>query len=105
MLKRTVWKFEIPMEAEGLGVHWEARFTIKMPVGAEILTVQVQGSKPVLWAKVDPECNVQDQAFILVGTGHPMPIQETDLVEYVDTFQLADGGLVFHLFKCDECPF
>lgn len=105
MLRRAVWKFELPMVVEGGVAKWEKRFTIKMPASADILTVQVQGGKPCIWAKVDPENIPQDQGFMLIGTGHPLPQMPTDLVNYVGTFQLESGGLVFHLFRFDDCPF
>ncbi len=35
-------------------LHLNDSIKIKMPVGAEILTVQLQYGKPQLWALVDP---------------------------------------------------
>jgi len=105
MLRRTVWRFEIPMEIQDGAAKWNNRFTIKMPAGAEVLTIQVQGSKPCIWAKVDPEQELTDRSFMLVGTGHPLPIEPQDFVHYKGTFQLAGGALVFHLFDCQDIPF
>jgi hypothetical protein len=80
-------------------------FEVSMPQGARPLCVQLQGGKPCLWARVtiDPSHPIVLRWFRLVGTGHPI---ETDLLkwdgEYVGTFQLRDGALVYHVFDCGE---
>ena len=68
---------------------------VKMPAGAQILTVQAQHGQAQLWAIVDTERPDELREFAVVGTGHPMP---DDHGEYVSTFQLPDLGLVFHVF-------
>jgi hypothetical protein len=70
---------------------------IQMPAGARVLTVQVQNNVPCLWAIVDPEeKKMVQRGFAIYGTGYPMRIVE--VVQYVGTFQLCDGSLVFHVF-------
>lgn len=87
-----VWKFE-PMAS--------TTFALSMPVGAEVLTVQVQHGKPQIWAKVDPFAPVEMRRFALVGTGQRIP-DDSEMghrLRYVSTFQLEGGLLVFHLFE------
>lgn len=73
-------------------------FTLELPEGARVLTVQAQGGAGVfLWALVDPDAPVEERAFRLAGTGHP--INETNVLKYINTFQLQGGALVFHLFE------
>lgn len=69
--------------------------TIKMPYGAKVLCVQVQDGTPCLWALVDPTVESVDHFVNTVGTGHP-----TNQVaeNYVGTYQLQGGALVFHVF-------
>ena len=74
-------------------------FEIEMPKGARILTVQVQDGEPYIWAIVNPDNDTEVRGFRLAGTGHQLNTMGfTDMV-YIGTFQLYDGGLVFHLFE------
>jgi hypothetical protein len=84
---RTVWKFSMP-----------SRGPIRMPKGAEILAVQTQHNEPQLWAKVDPHAELEDRYFEVVGTGHPIIEPKA---QYVGTFQLSSGDLVFHVFEVE----
>ena len=71
---------------------------IQMPVGAEILCVQVQGGTPCLWAKVDTEAAYDIKRTIRIyGTGHH--INQDEPLDYIGTFQLENGVLVFHVFE------
>lgn len=71
-------------------------FYLPLPEGAEILDVQMQDDKPVLWAMVNPQRPTIHQAFRLVVTGQSVG-PETKRENYVGTFQ--DRGFVGHLFK------
>jgi hypothetical protein len=81
-------------------------FTMRMPKGAELLCVQVQNGRPYLWARVviDAGHPSTERSFRLAGTGHliegRMPSDSDG--DYVGTFQLRDGALVFHVFDCGE---
>lgn len=82
-----IWKFPLPVEDV---------VDIKMPAGAELLCVQLQNGSPCLWAKVDVKSTPTARRFYVVGTGHPMPVKAKN---YVGTFQLSGGQLVFHVFE------
>lgn len=91
----TVWKFPVAIEDA---------FALDMPEGARVLSVQVQGDKPWIWALVDPKAPKVRRTFVLMGTGHKRPAAmfragslEASL-EFVGTFQLSGGALVFHLW-------
>lgn len=69
-----------------------------MPVGAKILTVQVQNGNPFVWAMVDTGVSTEEVSIRVHGTGHP--ICDSSNLEYLGTFQSMYGGnLVFHVFK------
>lgn len=71
---------------------------VKMPEGAEILTVQLQGGFPCLWALVDTEKPIKEFYIKTFGTGHEVP--ETGYErKYIGTYQLEGGALVFHVFQ------
>jgi len=71
---------------------------VSMPLGAEILTVQLQHGRPHLWAVVDDEQpNMCARKLVIIGTGNPMP----EVGRYINTFQSVNGGftLVWHVFE------
>ena len=72
--------------------------TIPMPKGAQVLTVQDQQGKPQIWALVDPDAELVKRFFLLVGTGTPIKLILSKK-DYVGTFQMGSGDLVFHLFE------
>lgn len=95
-MKRTVWKYALP-----LSLLPEARLAIDMPVGARPLTVQVQHGQPMLWALCDPNpSRWKLRTFLIVATGE----DRTDLAEaeYVASYQVLGGQLVYHVFVLPE---
>ena len=85
---KTVWKFELAVTDEQ---------AVRVPRGAQFLTVQMQGDRPCLWALVDPNAQPEDRIVRIHGTGHP--VSESHLLQYISTFQLDGGALVFHAFE------
>jgi hypothetical protein len=90
-----IFKYRAPVLDEG---H------VVMPVGAKILTVQVQhvwgpedDEVPFFWALVDPSQPLHDHKYSVRGTGHPAD----DLGPYIGTIQ-PSNGLVFHYFDRKE---
>ena len=78
---------------------------IDLPKGAEILTVQSQYDQPQLWVLVDPDAQTEKRYFRLAGTGHPIHYDMGDMgseYKYINSFQMNDGQLVFHLFEITE---
>jgi hypothetical protein len=67
---------------------------IQMPKGAEILTVQMQHGKPMLWALVDIDHSNESRAIVIIGTGHDFDFPD---YKYIATFQ--DGAYVWHVFE------
>ncbi len=84
----TIWKF--PLRTLG-------QQTVKMPMGAEILTCQMQGSQPCLWALVDPEEQIENRTIFVFGTGHK--VDDKYRISYVATIQIDGGSLIFHVFQ------
>lgn len=84
---KTIWKFPFTPQAN---------ITIIMPARAQIIAVDVQHEQPCIWAIVEPRNPSAARHFVLRGTGHPFDGREG---EYVGTFQMHNGDLVFHLFE------
>lgn len=96
-MKKTVWKFELGREGRTL---------VKMPRGAEVLCVQAISAmgiltgrdEPYLWALVDPDAEQEERVFETYGTGHAIDAEEYR--NYVGTYTMLNGALVFHVFEC-----
>jgi hypothetical protein len=89
---KRILKYPVPIEDE---------FDLTMRRGAKLLSVQTQGDKPFLWALVDQRAECCVRHFRVIGTGNP--VKEEPLV-YIGTFQMHNGGLVFHLFEVVDEP-
>jgi hypothetical protein len=68
---------------------------VEMPMGAGLMTVQMQNGQPCLWALVDTENTLEKRKVLIRGTGHPA----VDVGRYISTFQMKGGELVFHAFE------
>jgi hypothetical protein len=77
--------------------------TIELPRNTKILCVQTQNGFPQLWALIDDEEKRMKKVIIAIhGTGHPIDNDEVLDREYISTFQLSNGSLVFHVFKIER---
>lgn len=87
----TIWKF--PLETTDEQV-------VDMPSGAKALTVQTQDGCACLWALVNPDnATVEHRLIRIYGTGHSIPKHPGD---YIGTYQLCNGALVFHVFEAPK---
>lgn len=90
---KRIYKYTIPVEVY---------FSIELPRGAKILTVQEQRGKPQIWALVNPESSTEIREFCIVGTGNMIDNDEETL-EYIGTFQIHKGVfrhlIIGHLFE------
>lgn len=86
-MKKTVWKYPLAVADEQ---------TIEVPFGPQFLCVQNQDGRPCLWALVDPDSGKGKRRIITMGTGHVR--NDVMVRDYIGTYQLQGGGLVFHVF-------
>lgn len=86
---RTIWKYTLQ----------PGRTKLEMPRGAELLTVQMQGDTPTLWAQVHPGEPLERRVIDIHGTGHKLP---EDAGQYLATFQMEGGALVWHVFDATQ---
>lgn len=83
----TIWKFPLRIDDEQI---------VTMPAVFRVLCVQVQRGVPCLWVMVDESSSPRDVSVSIRGTGHDVSGIPPD--DYVGTFQVADGALIFHVF-------
>lgn len=84
---KTIWKYSLN----------PADYTdITMPLGARVLTAQVQDGVICIWAEVDPNASPETtHRFTLCATGQQIATYPGD---YVGTVQLSGGRFVFHVY-------
>ena len=82
-MANTIWKYKL-----------DATTILAMPIGASILTVQIQNSQLCLWALVNPTIQSVEREFHVFPTGGSGPPSDWP---YIGTVQ--DGELVWHLFE------
>jgi len=86
-VNNTIWKYPLKVTDEN---------RLELPKGAEILCVQVQNTDPWLWALVNSlETEKEVHLIETFGTGHKISGAPR---KYIGTYQLHNGGLVFHVF-------
>jgi hypothetical protein len=88
---RKVFKYRMP--------SLEDIIKIKLPIGSDILHVNVQnkGEELCIWALVDPNSEHEKIHTIrIAGTGHPI---EDAYMKYINTFTCMDRKLWFHAFE------
>ena len=89
-MEKTIWKFDLEI----------TKFQkIEMPLGAEILSVQAQHENPRIWALVDPNQEKEVRYFEVLGSGHAITYGMGTSRNYLNTFQLQSGMLIFHVFE------
>lgn len=69
---------------------------VAMPLGAKPLCVQLQGDQLCMWALVDPREPPAQRTVRIAGTGHRR--DDISAEDYLGTYQLMGGSLVFHVF-------
>ncbi|WP_411753273.1 hypothetical protein [Serratia sp. (in: enterobacteria)] len=70
--------------------------TVQVPIGAEILHADFQGTDLMFWALVDPDAELESRTLILVPTGHITVPDELNM-RYINT--VFQGQYVWHLFE------
>jgi len=83
-----IHKYELTMDA---------RQELILPADAEILSVQNQRDRPVMWAihKPGEKKEVRVIRVITTGNGYQYPAS----LVYLNTVQFYDGSLVMHFFE------
>ena len=78
-------------------IHGKKHIDLQLPVGAKILTIQVQHNEPFVWALIDPNADFENREFIIFGTGHPIE-DDISRLQYIGTFQISNGFLILNEF-------
>jgi hypothetical protein len=86
MAAKTIWKYPL----------YEPTSTVTMPLGAKILSMQMQHDVPTLWVLCDPDNEQVTRVFEAIPTGGT--VNDEDGYNYRGTAQFSNG-LVFHIFE------
>lgn len=95
----SVWKFPLGVAVDsGILLKWDSEQYIEMPVGAKILSGNMQFGVACLWALVDPQARREMRRFYVVNTGGSLP-DDFKEKEFITTLILAEGTFVLHVFE------
>lgn len=90
-MNKTIYKYQL---------NTITNQTIKLPIGAEILTIQAQYDDPCIWCLVDPSIiNTEDRHIEIYGTGHDIIYDMGVDRKYIGSYQLLDGSFIGHAFE------
>ncbi|CAM0107421.1 hypothetical protein VPH234P10_0076 [Vibrio phage 234P10] len=91
-MSQSVWKYPLLVIDEQV---------IEVPEGAEPLKVEMQNGELCLWMLVDTDVSFCHKKVLVFGTGHRIedPLDRSD---YVDSFMMHGGALVFHVFVTEN---
>lgn len=94
----TRYILKYPLDIYGAGQEF---IDVPLPVGAEILSVQLQPSRhgeiPQLWAMTEQGKTHEFKRIWVFGTG--VPITDNVELRYISTVQIHNGHLVLHFFE------
>jgi hypothetical protein len=82
---KTIWKYPLMV------TDFQA---VRMPQGAEILSVADQRGELCVWALVDPDAGLEDRMFYIFGTGNP--VNEVIPMNFLGSVQ--QSVFVWHVF-------
>lgn len=86
-----IYKYELELEGKQ---------TLELPRESNILDIQIQYNKLVMWALVPIEFAPVPRVFEILGTGSLAPEYPRTKREHLKTFQV--GPYVWHIFELKE---
>jgi hypothetical protein len=90
-MKKTIWKFPLKVAD---------RQTIKMPSGAQILSVMANFNTPYIYALVIPDAEPEERFIEIFGTGHDINYDMGVDRVFVGTFKIEKQDLfIGHVFE------
>jgi len=89
---KTIWKFQLST----IDVQF-----INMPIGAEMLSLQIQNNIPCIWCLVDKSKETEDIMFEIFGTGGSIHYDMGVERKYMGTYQneMFGESFTWHLFE------
>lgn len=85
---KTIWKKELPINHD---------IRVKIPIGADILSLKVQKDVPCIWFQCESEADTETRIFDFFGTGHAIPDNYNGY--FIGTVLSPDQLFVYHLFE------
>lgn len=93
---KSIYKYELTSTSKL--VAGEIVSVVHLPLGSEVLKIDIQGDKVCLWAMVNvDETETEERKFIMIGTGMQIP-DDAQLI-YNNTILIGYGTFVYHAFE------
>ena len=81
---KTIFKYQMPILE---------KFSMKLPVGAEIVRIEDQEGMFWLWAVIDTHADLEERNFIAVKTGGRFPVGNYKYIGFCKIFVQMELGL------------
>lgn len=101
-MRTVIYKYVLPIQD---------RFTLELPKGTLILSLQTQNNLPCIWALVEKDCTEKvTRSFSTEATGTEIKIEEGKSKEYIGTYQVPTSShhsapiFVGHVFEIITFP-
>jgi len=88
---RVIYKYTIEIGSESL--------TLRLSEGSKFLSAFAQHSIICLWFEQETTNDIQERYFKIYGTGHEMESESDHIHNYLTTFPMANGALIWHLYE------
>ncbi len=87
---KTIWKFPLSLDRKQV---------LKIPSRGKILRLATQGGIPHIWVFIDSDIEEEERTFITLGTGHQVYSPEAERLQYIGTWEMHQGALIWHVFE------
>ena len=88
-MNKVIWKYELV-----LGLN-----EIKIPEGAEVLSVQTQHESICMWCLLNPQVDAKERWFEIYGTGHLVKYDMGVERKFLGTVQMSNADYIYHVFE------
>jgi hypothetical protein len=89
-MKKVIYKYELIIKYSQI---------IDLPIGAKIISCQMQGEKLMLWAEVNPLAKTEKRMFNIYATGEGFIESHKYTMQHIASIQLEGGKLLAHVYE------
>lgn len=95
---KKIFKYPLDADYDGMTARWEPCKAMELPCGAQILSVDIQNGKPVMWALVNPDAPMEKRKIYISNTGGELP-DDFGRRRFIGTLLFGGGRIVLHVFE------
>ena len=94
---KTVYKYQLRLtDEQEIRIPTLIENDVLVKLSDQVLKIETQRGIPCMWVLVDSDAEKLPRHVFTRGTGHSCDDRRRD--EYLGTYQLDNGNLIFHVF-------